>query len=121
MCSELTSYLRVAGATALLALLCVSVPRGAGPRFYPDDPLAADNDGAFDASGAKELDLSETYDFVENSFSSPGNHDAIRAVNVNTLDEVPDSSWFTNRIGRRPMPVSEILRGPDKFERLETD
>ena len=27
----------------------------------------------------------------------------MRALNVNTIDEVPDSSWFTNRIGRRPM------------------
>ena len=25
----------------------------------------------------------------------------IRAVNVNSIDEVPDSTWFTNRIGRR--------------------
>ena len=27
----------------------------------------------------------------------------MRALNVNTVDEVPDSSWFTNRIGRQPM------------------
>jgi len=25
------------------------------------------------------------------------------AVNVNSVDEVPDSSWFVNRIGFRPM------------------
>ena len=28
---------------------------------------------------------------------------AIRAVNVNTLGEVPDSSWFVNRIGLRDL------------------
>lgn len=33
------------------------------------------------------------------------------AVNVNSLDEVPDSAWFTNRIGRAPMSVEEIIRG----------
>ena len=27
-------------------------------------------------------------------------------MNVNTLDEVPDSSWFTNRIGRREIPIA---------------
>jgi hypothetical protein len=34
------------------------------------------------------------------------------AVNVNSLDEVPDSSWFTNRIGKQPMTVEELVRGP---------
>ncbi len=33
------------------------------------------------------------------------------ARNVNSMDEVPDSSWFTNRIGLRPMIVDDILRG----------
>lgn len=34
------------------------------------------------------------------------------AWDVNALEEVPDSSWFQNRIGRRPMTVEEIVRGP---------
>src|SRR5262249_20453587 len=34
------------------------------------------------------------------------------ARNVNALDEVPDSSWFTNRLGRKPMTTEEIARGP---------
>jgi len=33
------------------------------------------------------------------------------ARNVNALDEVPDSSWFTNRLGRHPMSTEEIARG----------
>jgi hypothetical protein len=33
------------------------------------------------------------------------------AVNVNSLDEVADSSWFTNRIGTRPMSTEEVVRG----------
>jgi hypothetical protein len=33
------------------------------------------------------------------------------AANVNSLDEVPDSSWFTNRIGVRPMSTEEVVRG----------
>jgi len=34
------------------------------------------------------------------------------ATNVNALDEVPDSSWFTNRIGRKPMTAEEVGQGP---------
>jgi hypothetical protein len=33
------------------------------------------------------------------------------APNVNALDEVPNSSWFTNRIGLYPMSLEEIQRG----------
>ena len=30
------------------------------------------------------------------------------AVDVNSMDEVPDSSWFTNRIGAKPMTLAEL-------------
>ncbi len=33
------------------------------------------------------------------------------AKNVNSMDEVPDSSWFTNRIGVRPMTKEEVRQG----------
>jgi len=114
----------VLGTTATLAFILVTSSHGAGPRFYPDDPISVDHDALFDASGAKPIELSETFDFLENTFGSPGspgNNDPGRALNLNTLDEVPNSSWFTNRIGRRPMSIAEIVRGPDKFERLDVD
>lgn len=34
------------------------------------------------------------------------------AQNVNVLDEVPNSSWFTNRIGLRAFSPEEAARGP---------
>ena len=34
-----------------------------------------------------------------------------RAKDVNSVDEVPDSTWFTNRIGIRDMTVDEVRRG----------
>jgi hypothetical protein len=34
------------------------------------------------------------------------------SVNVNAVDEVPDSSWFENRIGRKPMSPEDVARGP---------
>jgi hypothetical protein len=33
------------------------------------------------------------------------------AVDVNSMDEVPDSSWFTNRIGQHPLTPDEVTRG----------
>lgn len=33
------------------------------------------------------------------------------AINVNALEEVPDSSWFENRIGRFAMTPREVARG----------
>jgi len=35
-----------------------------------------------------------------------------RAANVNALDEVPDSTWFTNRIGTRALAPEEVAVGP---------
>lgn len=34
-----------------------------------------------------------------------------RALGVNALDEVPDSTWFTNRIGARELTLEELRRG----------
>lgn len=35
------------------------------------------------------------------------------AQNTNALDEVPDSSWFTNRIGVRELTPEQVVNGPD--------
>jgi hypothetical protein len=35
-----------------------------------------------------------------------------RALGVNAFDEVPDSTWFTNRLGIREVPVFELRDGP---------
>ena len=34
------------------------------------------------------------------------------SVNVNSMDEVADSSWFTNRLGKHPMTPDELVKGP---------
>jgi hypothetical protein len=36
---------------------------------------------------------------------------AHEAVNVNAFDEVPDSSWYVNRLSRRRMSTEELARG----------
>lgn len=42
-----------------------------------------------------------------------------RALGVNALDEVPDSTWFTNRLGVREMSPDEIRKGPAQAESPE--
>jgi hypothetical protein len=112
---RLTAY--GSGLTALLAVVALTTGAGAnGPRFYPDDPLARVIDSQ-DASGVQEREINLVYDTLENSVSWPGDHTPnVRAQNINTVDEVPDSTWFTNRLGARPVSVDELLRGPDTTE-----
>ncbi|MEX1128820.1 MAG: hypothetical protein WEB50_09665, partial [Vicinamibacterales bacterium] len=96
----------------LLVAAAVTVLNGAGQKFYRDDPIWRDPETE-DASGIKRIRLSQQYDFIENTFLDAGDQDARRAVNINTVDEVPDSSWFTNRIGRERWSVERFVRGPD--------
>lgn len=88
-------------------------------RFSRVDPITVDDDTLQDASKFEEIDLSEGFDWLVNQFGSPGDRTPRRALNVNTLDEVPDSSWFTNRIGTRAMPLAETLRGANTFDPAE--
>src|SRR5688572_28104747 len=40
-----------------------------------------------------------------------GDH-VMAAANINALDEVPNSTWFTNRIGLFPVSLEDAARGP---------
>ena len=90
-----------------------SVSSGQAPKFYDDDPLMRVEDTQ-DASGARPKSVNLVYDESRNLFGDPG--DPVknrRAMSINSIDEVPDSSWFTNRIGSRAMTVEEVAKGPD--------
>ncbi|HXW07409.1 MAG TPA: hypothetical protein VD833_19385 [Vicinamibacterales bacterium] len=113
--------LGAAGAALFAAAVLGSSAWSASPRFYPDDPLWTDDDRAFDAAKVEPLEDTNGYDFVVNTFGNPGERRDVRAMNVNTVDEVPDSSWFTNRIGRREMNVAEVVKGPDITERVSME
>ena len=112
--------LRAFGTAALLALLGFAVAGAAAPmsaqqqpKFYPDDPLAREPETQ-DASGAQEWDVGLAADLLLNLFTVQGDTATdVRAQNINTIDEVPDSSWFTNRIYAAPVTADEIARGPN--------
>jgi hypothetical protein len=107
---------------ALLALvLSVHTLASETPAFYPDDPISIDDDMSLDASKVGPIEDSNLYDFTVNTFASPGERHDVRARNINTIDEVPDSSWFVNRIGRRMLSTEELVRGPDRFASISLD
>ena len=114
--SNLSSRMRRAGilllSTGAISVFATSVSTQ-GPRFYPDDPIAHEPESK-DASKASPYDESQMYELVRNLFVTSGyKPSGLRAKNLNTIDEVPDSSWFTNRIGSRPISAEELSRGPN--------
>jgi hypothetical protein len=83
-----------------------------GPRFYQDDPIAREPESQ-DASKAQPYEIQQLYEMVYNLFVTPGyKPSGTRAQNINTIDEVPDSSWFTNRIGVKTIAAEDLARGP---------
>ena len=44
---------------------------------------------------------------------------ARRAASVNAMDEAPDSTWFTNRIGMQDLTVDAVRHGPNRDESPE--
>ena len=104
------------GTAALVVAGLLAAAQGASqmatPRFYADDPIKREPASA-DASGAAAWDIDLFYDLGYQLWVTAGQKPTnTPARNVNTVDEVPDSSWFTNRIGSRPITVEELQRGP---------
>lgn len=108
-------------AAGLVMAAFVTTGHSVSPYFYPDDPIQVDDDQAFDASSSVAIEGSNAYDFAEQTFFKPGERTDTPARNVNTMDEVPNSTWFTNRIGRTPMSIEAIVRGPNQLDTLNID
>ena len=82
-------------------------------KFYSDDPLQREPETQ-DASKVQAWDIGLAPDLLLNLFTTVGDRRTnVRAQNINTIDEVPDSSWFTNRIYARSLSTDEIARGPN--------
>lgn len=87
------------------------------PRFYPDDPIARAPESQ-NAAGAKPHSIQSMYEMTYNLFVAAGHKPSgTRAGDINSIDEVPDSSWFTNRIGpyqigQPRVTTDAIARGP---------
>jgi hypothetical protein len=81
-------------------------------KFFDDDPIWVEHDTQ-DASAVKPMETSLFVDIASNAMRRTPVEAAGRAQNLNSIDEVPDSSWFTNRAGHRRLTADEIERGPN--------
>ena len=86
-----------------------------GPRFYPDDPLAKEPRPLAVAEPQRRA-LSALLETVSSNIRTRGQrHPAngvLEAQGVNTLGEVMDGDWYTNRHAARRMTLAELQRGP---------
>ncbi len=85
-------------------------------RFPVKGPMARDADEAPFLPAPEEYQSPFAWDGANQLVFRPISRffavdPAGRAANVNAFDEVPDSSWFQNRIGRAPMTREEIAKG----------
>ena len=87
-------------------------------RFYNRDPVwIVDDRAPIPAPRVREPEtLTDEIDSLvrRQALHSMAVPDPIRAQNVNAVGEVPDSSWFTNRIGVREISPDELARGPNQ-------
>jgi hypothetical protein len=108
-----TRFVFLASIAAFVAALAVSPAFTAGPRFYSDDPIAREPEKG-NAAGAATNEIDLFYEIAYNLFVVQGRLPSnTRALNINTIDEVPDSSWFTNRLGTAKISTEQIARGPN--------
>jgi hypothetical protein len=113
-------------AVALVWSAVVAGAYGAGPSLA-DVPIVWHEDDRRDIPKPEPRDVGLIREVMDEAFWHPldrlfnparaarrivGNPKTHPAANVNQLDEVPNSSWFTNRIGLFPMSPAAAARGP---------
>lgn len=86
-----------------------------GLRIRPDDPLWQEP-APLPVGKLKPRKIDDAYDQMEKTFfrqGDPPEGGPPPAMGVNTLGEVPDSAWYTNRHAQnRRMSLAELVRGP---------
>ncbi|AKF10916.1 hypothetical protein [Sandaracinus amylolyticus] len=103
-------------AAALAALVLAGCGGAAAHRYPLRDPMWVDDDRRPFAPEPEEQYNSWIWDAVDNTtfrqLAELWEYEETReAINVNSVDEVPSSSWFENRIGQRPVSLEEITEG----------
>ncbi len=95
-------------------LLLLAAPELGAVKFHADDPLQKEP-APMNAPNIKPRKVSDYYDFFQNTFAKPGHpkkgSKRLPAQGVNTLGEVLDSAWHTNRHGQTPMTIQDLVRG----------
>lgn len=109
-----------------LAVGMVLVLAGCGKpaRFPLKPPLLQDDDERPFSPEPEQYESPFAWDAANQTFFYPvarifAVDPARRAVNVNALDEVPNSSWFTNRLGTIPLSPEAVAAGSCKAAQLD--
>jgi hypothetical protein len=110
-----TRALCVAASIGLLLAASVTIllaASGMARRFYPDDPLAAEPpDISVGELRTGAVDNPTT--ILHDAMHQPtGTDKRTPSLDTNTIDEIPDGDWFTNRHYRHPLTDAELARGP---------
>jgi hypothetical protein len=88
-----------------------------GKKFYADDPLRREPPPR-PVSGIKPRTVDHVFDFLDSSYATPrregkiAGHAPQPALDVNTVGEVLESAWYTNRHAFHRTSIAEIQRGP---------
>lgn len=105
----LAAGLTVVATTAALS----AMGSASAPRFFDDDPVWVERDTQ-NARNIPMLEVDLVTDLAVNIVNGRKTIAPVRAGNINSVGEVPDSSWFTNRAGTRPLSAADVARGPDR-------
>src|SRR5687767_14199271 len=85
----------------LLLILLFFCAGASAQKFFPDDPIQK-MPPPLPVNEVRDRNVNQLYDFLRQS-RNPAPRAAVPAGAINTLGEVPDSSWFTNRQGKTRM------------------
>jgi hypothetical protein len=111
MSSFSNRVLRATGVAAIVLTSSLALTARQRAKFLSDDPLMREPETQ-DAAKTQSWDIGLTADLTLNLFGKPGDPTPnVKAQNINTIDEVPDSGWFTNRIYAKPLTATEVGRG----------
>jgi hypothetical protein len=113
MGTQESSIRRAVGFTLLLIpFLSLSMT---ARKFYRNDPLEQEPP-PLNADKVAFRRISDAYDLFSNTLSKRGERAPKKKVlpgrAVNTLGEVPDNTWYTNRHYKKPLSIEELVRGP---------
>jgi hypothetical protein len=98
----------------ILIVACCAFASG-GQKFYSDDPLEREP-APSRVDKATPRKISDVYDLFSHVLSTPGEKHSVQrriaALDVNTLGEVLEGSWYEKRHARRRMSLEQLAAGP---------
>jgi hypothetical protein len=110
-------WIAVLAAAGALGQPGLAEERGNNRKFYADDPLLREP-APVPTSGIATRSIDHLYDFLDSAYVTPrregkiAKHEGRPALDVNTVGEIPDNAWYTNRHHVRRMSIEELQRGP---------